>query len=54
MRIVVQRVKKAAVTRVADNHITGAIDAGLCLLVGIAREDTRAQVEQLYCSASND
>ncbi len=43
MKVVVQRVKSASVK--VGNHITGAIDQGLLLLVGIHADDTREQLE---------
>ncbi|MBL8308946.1 MAG: D-tyrosyl-tRNA(Tyr) deacylase [Burkholderiales bacterium] len=38
MRILVQRVASASVT--VDGHVTGAIERGLLLLVGITHDDT--------------
>ncbi|MBR5134136.1 MAG: D-tyrosyl-tRNA(Tyr) deacylase [Clostridia bacterium] len=38
MRVVYQRVKRAAVT--ADGTLTGAIEQGALLLVGVGKEDT--------------
>lgn len=43
MRVVVQRVKSASVK--VGNQITGAIDHGLLLLVGVHTDDTREQLE---------
>lgn len=45
MRAVVQRVSKASVT--VDGEITGAIDQGLLVLLGVGPEDTAAEVEWL-------
>jgi D-tyrosyl-tRNA(Tyr) deacylase len=45
MRAVVQRVTSARV--VVSGSRVGAIDAGVCVLLGIARGDTRAGVERL-------
>ena len=45
MRAVVQRVTRAKVT-VAD-EVTGEIEKGLVVLLGVARDDTRADVEYL-------
>ena len=45
MRAVVQRVTRAKVT-VAD-EVTGEINKGLVVLLGVARDDTRADVEYL-------
>ena len=42
MRIVAQRVSSARVG--VDNRIIGEIDAGLCLLIGIAPDDTDSDV----------
>lgn len=43
MKIVVQRVKEASVT--VGNEITGAIEQGLLLLVGIHEDDTDDQLK---------
>lgn len=43
MRVVVQRVKSASVT--VGKEITGAIEKGLLLLVGVHQEDTKQQME---------
>lgn len=43
MKVVIQRVKSASVT--VGNEITGAIEEGLLLLVGIHEEDTKDQLE---------
>lgn len=45
MRCVIQRVSSASVT--VDGRVTGAIDAGLLLLLGIATGDTSADGEWL-------
>ncbi|MDC7705034.1 D-aminoacyl-tRNA deacylase [Vogesella indigofera] len=45
MRVLVQRVREASVT--VDGRITGAIGAGLLLLVGIEVPDSRADSEWL-------
>ena len=45
MRAVVQRVTRAKVT-VAD-EVTGEIQKGLVILLGVARDDTKADVEYL-------
>ena len=45
MRAVVQRVTRAKVT-VAD-EVTGEIETGLVVLLGVARDDTQADVEYL-------
>lgn len=43
MKVVIQRVKSASVT--VRNEITGAIEKGLLLLVGIHQDDTKEQLE---------
>ncbi len=43
MKVVVQRVKSASVT--IDERVTGAIDKGLLLLVGIHQDDTEEQMK---------
>ena len=45
MRIVIQRVKKARVE--VNGEITGSIDAGLLLLVGISKSDTPKEADYL-------
>lgn len=45
MKAVIQRVLKASVT-VAD-EIVGSIEHGLCVLVGIARDDTEKDMEYI-------
>lgn len=45
MRAVVQRVTRAAVT--VDGETVGSIGAGVCVLVGVGQEDTRADAETL-------
>lgn len=45
MRIVLQRTKKASVT--VNGEVTGAIDSGYMLLVGVTHEDTNAQADWL-------
>lgn len=45
MRIVLQRVSRATVT--VDGAITGQIDRGLLLLIGVARDDTPQDADYL-------
>ena len=50
MKVVIQRVKEAKV--VVGNKTVGEIDKGLVLLVGIAKDDTLALVEQMASKVS--
>jgi D-tyrosyl-tRNA(Tyr) deacylase len=43
MKVVIQRVLKASVT--VSNELVGSIQKGLCVLVGIARDDTDKDAE---------
>ncbi|MCH5218930.1 MAG: D-tyrosyl-tRNA(Tyr) deacylase [Muribaculaceae bacterium] len=45
MRLIIQRCTRACVT--VDNHVTGAIEKGLMILVGVAVGDTEEDVEWL-------
>jgi D-tyrosyl-tRNA(Tyr) deacylase len=45
MRALVQRVTRASVT--VDGQVVGAIDAGLCVLVGVTHDDTAADAQKL-------
>jgi D-aminoacyl-tRNA deacylase len=45
MRAVVQRVSRAQVT--VDGELTGRIDAGLCVLVGVGKDDSEADATTL-------
>ncbi len=45
MKVVLQRTKKASVT--VDGQVTGAIDKGYMLLVGITHEDTESDVQYI-------
>ena len=49
MRAVLQRVSEASV--VVDGRVTGSIDTGLCVLLGIAQGDTVADAEWLAAKA---
>ncbi len=44
MRLVVQRVKKARVTRVEDGEVVGEIGNGLFVLLGVKKGDTEKEV----------
>ena len=44
MRTVIQRVRRAEVR--VDGAVVGAVDAGLCVLVGVTHGDGRAQIEK--------
>ena len=45
MRAVVQRVTRASVT--VDGEVVGAIEAGLCVLVGVTHDDEQASADRL-------
>lgn len=45
MKAVIQRVKKSSVT--VDGNITGEIDNGLLILLGVASDDTEADADYL-------
>ncbi len=45
MRAIVQRVKRGAVS--VDDETTGAVDAGLVVLIGATHGDTEAEAEKL-------
>ena len=47
MKLVIQRVKQAKVTRVEDNKTVGEIDSGLFILLGVKKGDTEKQVDEL-------
>ncbi len=47
MKVVVQRVKSAKVTRQEDNKVVGEIKSGLFLLLGVKKGDTEKQVDEL-------
>ncbi len=47
MKLVIQRVKSAKVTRAEDNKVVGEIKHGLFLLLGIKKGDTGKQVDEL-------
>lgn len=45
MRAVIQRVERASVT--VEGEVVGAIEAGLCVLVGVTHDDTEAAAVKL-------
>lgn len=47
MKVVVQRVKSAKVTRQEGNNVVGEIKSGLFLLLGIKKGDIEKQVDEL-------
>ena len=47
MKLIIQRVKKASVTRVADGQIVGQIKKGLFVLVGIKKGDSTTEADNL-------
>jgi D-tyrosyl-tRNA(Tyr) deacylase len=51
MRVVIQRVSEASVK--VDDHITGAIDKGLLVLVGIEDADTNEDIEWISSKIVN-
>lgn len=51
MRACVQRVTRASVT--VNSEITGSIDAGYMILLGISPEDTAAEIELLVNKIAN-
>jgi len=52
MRLVVQRVEKAIVTRMSDHEVVGKIGRGLFVLVGFKKGDTKEVVELLTAKLS--
>ena len=51
MRVLVQRVSEGSVT--VDGEITGSIDQGLVLLVGMGHEDTEADMVKMAYKVAN-
>lgn len=51
MKAVIQRVKEASVT--ADGRVTGVIDKGFVVLLGITHEDSSADAEYLARKVAN-
>lgn len=52
MRLVVQRVKKAKVTRVLDKKVVGQIGVGLFVLVGFKKGDSQKDIDLLAVKLS--
>lgn len=51
MRALIQRVSRASVS--VDGEVVGRVGAGLVVLIGIAREDTRAQIDYIVGKTVN-
>jgi D-tyrosyl-tRNA(Tyr) deacylase len=51
MRALVQRVTSASVT--IDGEVVGAIDAGLCVLVGVTHDDSAESASKLASKVAN-
>ena len=47
MKLIIQRVKKASVTRVVDGQIVGQVKKGLFVLVGIKKGDSTTEADNL-------
>lgn len=47
MKVVIQRVKHAKVTKVETNEVVGEIQLGLFILLGIKKGDTQKEVDNL-------
>lgn len=47
MKIVIQRVKRAKVTRKENNTVVGQIGTGLFILLGVKKGDTKEKVDEL-------
>jgi D-tyrosyl-tRNA(Tyr) deacylase len=52
MKLVIQRVEKAKVTRISDNVTVGEIGHGLLVLVGFKKGDSEEDVEMLTAKLS--
>lgn len=50
MRLVVQRIRRASVS--VEGEVVGRAGAGLCLFLGVARDDTREDAEYLAGKAA--
>jgi D-tyrosyl-tRNA(Tyr) deacylase len=51
MRAVIQRVNRASVS--VDGQVTGSIDRGLCLLIGITHDDTEEDLRYIVDKTLN-
>jgi len=51
MRAIVQRVSRASVT--VDNRVTGKINAGLLVLIGVTHNDTKENADYLVKKIAN-
>ncbi len=51
MRAIVQRVSRASVT--VDNRVTGKINAGLLVLIGVTHNDTKENADYLVNKIAN-
>jgi D-tyrosyl-tRNA(Tyr) deacylase len=47
MKVVIQRVKSAKVTKAETNQVVGEIEKGLFLLLGIKKGDSKKQVDEV-------
>ena len=47
MKIVIQRVKQAKVTKIETNEVVGEIKSGLFILLGVKKGDTTKRVDEL-------
>ncbi len=47
MKVIIQRVKSAKVTRELDKKVVGEIQSGLFILLGIKKDDTEKQVVEV-------
>lgn len=52
MRLIIQRVKKAKITRVKGGEVVGKIDKGLFVLVGFKKGDSKEKAEILAVKLS--
>lgn len=52
MKLVIQRVKSAKVTKIETKEVVGEIQKGLFILLGIKKGDTKKQVDELASKIS--